>query len=357
MRESSFSEKQKDIIWDACIRNTKGEVIEAPQATFGIPVADTHCHLDMLHHPGLALARAASHNVNFIVSITDPTEDPLYTYNNLSQWQKTANDLLKEWHNETNDPHCEPGKKAPHVRLAVGCHPHNASKYTAEIERQLIICAQQPITAAIGEIGLDYHYDNSPRETQRKVFMRQLQIANKLMLPVVLHLREAHDDGLSILKEHGEHPAGILLHCYNLDYDTLQPFLDLGIHVAFGGPLTFKKADEVRDAAARCPVERMVTETDAPFMAPEPVRGVVCGPEHTVFTAAALAMARGLINKETQIRTANEVTTKHHGARQGGSLEAAMKQAARQEATEREAIAFLTEIYANALRFFDRNRE
>jgi hypothetical protein len=108
-------------------------------------------------------------------------------------------------------------------------------------------------------------------------------------LPVALHLREAHSDGLAILKEIGMPPAGTLLHCFNLDYATLEPFLELGCLVAFGGPLTFKKSDEARDAARRTPQSKIVTETDAPFMAPHPVRGVTCGPEHVIYTAARLA--------------------------------------------------------------------
>ncbi len=110
-----------------------------------------------------------------------------------------------------------------------------------------------------------------------------------MMFPVSLHLREAHEDGLRILGEEGMPTAGTLLHCFNLDYETLKPFLDLGCHVAFGGPLTFKKSDDLREAAKRTPVTRIQTETDAPFMAPVPVRGTVCGPAHTIFVAEKLA--------------------------------------------------------------------
>jgi TatD DNase family protein len=140
-----------------------------------------------------------------------------------------------------------------------------------------------------------------------------------MMLPVALHLREAHDDGLEILRSEGLPQAGTLLHCFNLDFKTLKPFLDLGCYVAFGGPLTFKKCDDVRDAARQTPIERIVTETDAPFMAPEPIRGIVCGPEHTVFTAARLADTFGL-----------------SGA---------------------AATDFLNRLYSNARGFFDRERE
>ena len=98
-------------------------------------------------------------------------------------------------------------------------------------------------------------------------------------------MREAHDEGFEILSDEGVPSAGVLLHCYNLDKETLKPWLDLGCYVAFGGPLTFKNADEVRESAASVPIDHLLTETDSPYMTPEPMRGMECGPEHTIFTA------------------------------------------------------------------------
>jgi TatD DNase family protein len=275
------------VYWDELFRDAKGRVVDAP--ALDTPVADTHVHLDMLHHPALALARCAAHGVDFLVTVVDPTEDPAYTYKNLGEWERTARDLLDGWNRHV---------PVPRVRVIAGCHPHNAKRFTREIEQILIKCAGRPVTAGIGEIGLDYHYDLSPREVQREVFRRQLALANEMMLPVALHLREAHDDGLSILREEGTPAAGTLLHCFNLDFETLEPFLKLGCHVAYGGPLTFKKSDEVRDAARRTPINHIVTETDAPFMAPEPLRGTICGPENTVFVAARLVEAFGFEGRE-----------------------------------------------------------
>ncbi|MDR0350798.1 MAG: TatD family hydrolase [Coriobacteriales bacterium] len=275
------------IHWDDRFRDAKGREVAPP--ALAVPTADTHVHLDMLHHPALALARCASHGVDFLVTVVDPTEDPAYTYKNLGEWERRARDLLDDWNRHV---------PVPRVRVIVGCHPHNASKFTREIEQLLIRCASRPSTSGIGEIGLDYHYDLSPRDLQREAFKRQLALANEMMLPVALHLREAHDDGLAILKEEGLPVAGTLLHCFNLDFATLAGFLDLGCHVAFGGPLTFKKCDELRDAARRTPLERIVTETDAPFMAPVPLRGTICGPEDVVFTAARLAETFGLEGRE-----------------------------------------------------------
>jgi TatD DNase family protein len=299
-------QEEPKVYWDALFRDAKGREITPP--VLASPVADTHAHLDMLHHPALALARCAAHGVDFVVTVVDPTEDPGYTYKNLGEWERKARDLLDDWNKHV---------PVPRTRVIVGCHPHSASRFTREVEQVLIKCASRSITAGIGEIGLDYHYDLSPRNVQREVFKRQLALANEMVLPVALHLREAHEDGLRILKEEGVSAAGTLLHCFNLDFATLAPFLKLGCHVAYGGPLTFKKSDELRAAARQTPINRIVTETDAPFMAPMPLRGTVCGPEDTVFTAACLVEVFGFEG--------------------------------------REAIRLLTSIFENARSFFDRD--
>lgn len=181
----------------------------------------------------------------------------------------------------------------PRVRIAVGCHPHNAKHYDDALEATLRERLADPRVSAVGEIGLDYHYDLSPRSDQREAFRRQIRVAKEAGLPVALHVREAHDEAFAILQEEGFPEAGTLLHCFNLDWEVLEPWVEAGCYVAFGGPLTFKKADEVRDAAARVPLNRLLTETDAPYMTPEPMRGMRCGPEHVIFTAERLAEVRG----------------------------------------------------------------
>jgi len=266
------------VYWDYLFRDVKDRELVSPK--LGCSVADTHAHLDMLHYPALSLARCAAHGVDFVVTVVDPTEDPHYTYAGIEDWKAAAGEILSSWGLDV---------VLPHIRVSIGCHPHNASKYAPEIERLLIECAGRPISSAIGEIGLDYHYDMSPRQVQREVFRRQLALANEMKLPVSLHLREAHDDGLNILAEEGVPAAGTLLHCFNLDFDALKPFLELDCYVAYGGPLTFKKCNDVRDAARQTPIDRILTETDAPFMAPDPKRGTICGPEDTLFIAAKLA--------------------------------------------------------------------
>lgn len=181
----------------------------------------------------------------------------------------------------------------PRVRIAVGCHPHNAKFYNDGLEADLRALLMDPRVSALGEIGLDYHYDFSPRDDQRDAFRRQIRLAKECGLPIALHLREAHDEALAIMREEGFPEAGTLLHCFNLDWATLEPWVEADCYVAFGGALTFKNADDTREAAARVPANRLLTETDAPYMTPEPMRGITCLPDHVLFTAACLAEVRG----------------------------------------------------------------
>ena len=299
--------KPEQVFYDTELRDTKHRAVEAPVFTSGTRLADTHAHLDMLHYPELVLARAAAHGVSFIVTVIDPTEDPPYTLDNLETWQKDAKGLRSESNtplsscaferssNVAGPTHTESDKPplVPDVAISMGCHPHNAAAYTQEVEDALLhSLTTDARVVGIGEIGLDYHYDHSPRDVQQQVYRRQLRLAHELGSTVTLHMREAHADGLRILKEEGVPKAGFLLHCFNLDYATLEPFLELGAMVAFGGPLTFAKANEVRDSAARCPLNRIMTETDCPFMAPTPIRGSICEPASVVFTAKKLEELR-----------------------------------------------------------------
>jgi TatD DNase family protein len=262
--------------------DAKGREVSLPEGVGR--VADTHAHLDMLDDPAGALARAARAGVDFIATVADPSEDAHRTYDELSGWLDAARSALSE----TAGPPAQP----PQVRVIVGVHPHNAKEYNPQVEDELIRLLDDGRTGAVGEIGLDYHYDHSPRDVQREVFRRQLSIARQRNLPVVVHLREAHDDGETILREVGLPAAGCVLHCYNLGPEPMGRFLALGCHVSFAGPLTFKKAEDVRAAAALVPLDRVLTETDCPFMTPEPFRGRKNEPAMTVFTAARLAGIR-----------------------------------------------------------------
>lgn len=269
-------------MFDPLFTDSKGRAVEAP--SLHGPIADTHAHLDMLDDPATALARAALAGVDFIATVADVTEDAHRTYEDLDGWRATAREMIVA---------AGHGVEPPHVRIIVGAHPHNAKDYDAAAEAELRRLAADPRTAALGELGLDYHYDHSPRDIQRERFRRHLGLAHEFGLPVVIHLREAHDDGLAILEDVGVPPAGAILHCYTLGPEIMRPFVELGCHVSFAGPVTFKKAEEIRQAAMLVPEGRILTETDCPFMAPEPFRGRTNEPALVVFTAQRMAEARG----------------------------------------------------------------
>lgn len=264
--------------------DAKGRVVATPEFG-GAAIADTHAHLDMLDDPALALARAALAGVGFIATVADVTEDAWRTYDALGAWLANARELL----DESGHPHVA----APRVRVILGAHPHNAKDWSAQTAEELRSLAADPLTCAVGETGLDFHYDHSPRELQRAVFREHVALAHEFDLPCVVHLREAHAEGASILSEEGAPESGLILHCFNLEPEVLGPFLAMGCHVSFAGPATFKKAEEVRDSARVIPPGRLLTETDCPFMAPEPFRGQPCEPAFVAFTAARIAAARG----------------------------------------------------------------
>jgi TatD DNase family protein len=147
---------------------------------------------------------------------------------------------------------------------------------------------------AWGEIGLDYHYDHSPRGDQRRAFRSQLQLAKRLGLPAVVHLRDAHDEGYAILEEEGLPDAGCVVHCFTDGPELAKRFLDLGCHISFAGPVTFGKADQIREAARLVPLDRLLVETDCPFMAPAPYRGRTNEPAWAVLNAVRIAEVKGM---------------------------------------------------------------
>lgn len=264
-------------------------IVTAPHAF--APLADTHAHLQMLSDPGLCLARAGVHDVAFVEAIVDPAEDGASTFEHLDEWLSQAALDIRQMGSLCCG---QAPYDVPKVRIAVGVHPHNADAYDDAMDARLAErVAQDGRVSAIGEIGLDYHYDLSSRDAQKEAFRRQLAIAKEAGLPVALHVRDAHDDAFAMLDEEGFPEAGTLLHCYTLGPDELARWVEAGCYVAFGGALTFKRSEEVREAARTVPLDRLLTETDAPYMTPEPVRGNPCGPEHVAFTAERLAEVHG----------------------------------------------------------------
>lgn len=211
-------------------------------------VADTHAHLEMLKNPAAELAKCAYHNVRFVCAMCDPAEDSHTTFDNLEMWQQDAQGILEEAGLGSYED------AIPHLRIAMGVHPHNAKLWDMRMEHTLMQRLADPRVCALGEVGLDYHYDLSPRAMQRGVFRRQVQLAKMAGLPLILHMREAHEEGLAILEDEGFPSNGVLLHCFNLDEEALVPWAEHGCYIAYGGPITFKKADEVRSGRNQgCP--------------------------------------------------------------------------------------------------------
>jgi TatD DNase family protein len=188
----------------------------------------------------------------------------------------------------------------------VGIHPHDASKSTEETLQNLAHLAQHPKAIAIGEIGLDYHYDFSPRATQHEVFIAQLKIAEAAKKPTVIHTREAWDDTISVLRQHWNPQHGGIMHCFSGGPKEAQQALDLGFHLSFGGIVTFPKALEIQEAARMTPDDRILIETDAPYLAPVPKRGKRNEPSYIIETAKKLAALRGVpLDEISATTTAN----------------------------------------------------
>ena len=180
----------------------------------------------------------------------------------------------------------------PFFYATVGVHPHDAAKATEETFHRLRDLLPNPKVLALGEVGLDYHYDFSPRDIQRTVFVRQLELAREAGKPIVIHTREAWADTMQILREHYAGPG--IFHCFTGGPAEAQEGLDFGFHLSFGGVLTFPKAEAVREAARLTPLGRLLVETDAPYLAPVPHRGKRNEPAFLVETARKLAGIRGI---------------------------------------------------------------
>ncbi len=180
----------------------------------------------------------------------------------------------------------------PEVRVAIGVHPHTASAYAADPLRAAKVVREQigrtPMARAVGEMGLDYHYDFSPRVVQQRVFRSQLALARDLGLPVVVHTREADADTLAILGEGGVPPRGVL-HCFTGSADLARAALDLGLYISLAGVVTFPRATDLRDVVRLVPLDRMLVETDSPFLSPVPHRGARNEPANVVRVIEVIA--------------------------------------------------------------------
>lgn len=189
-------------------------------------------------------------------------------------------------------------ERYPFVFATIGVHPHDASKATPETFARLRDLAAHPKVLAIGEIGLDYHYDHSPRDVQRAVFARQLEIAAETAKPIAIHTREAWPDTLALVGQASWPVQAGIMHCFTGDAQQAREALALGFHLAFGGVLTFPKADTVREAARITPDDRLLVETDCPYLAPVPHRGKRNEPAFVVEVVRRLAEVRGRASED-----------------------------------------------------------
>lgn len=285
---------------------------EVPE--LAVPVADTHAHLTSFwtKDPASVLARAAEAGVRQLTTLADPVGDkvdPCAFGDQLRAWIEEARVLLAKAEVPPRDQ--REGGEAPaelleRVRYLAGVHPYGAPAYTDEVHKQVEGALADPLCIGVGEIGLDYHFDYdddvapAPHDVQIACMERQLEMAVRLGVPVELHLRNAdtderrsaHEDAYRVLRSTGIPAAGCVLHCFGEDRATMARFADLGCSIAFGGAATFKRNEHVREAFAACPLDRILFETDCPYMAPEPLRGVECEPAMIAFTASALAHDR-----------------------------------------------------------------
>ncbi len=181
----------------------------------------------------------------------------------------------------------------PNVFATIGVHPHEAKEIREDWYASFRSLARHPKVVAYGEIGLDYHYDHSPREIQRQRFRQQIHLARELALPLIIHTREAQEDTVMILREEGAVDVGGVFHCFSGDAWLAKDALDLGFYLSFSGVLTFKNATMLRDIAKTVPLDRLMVETDCPYLAPVPYRGKRNEPAYVQYVAETLAKIRG----------------------------------------------------------------
>lgn len=200
---------------------------------------------------------------------------------------------------KTSERSIEIAEKFPYLYAAVGIHPHEVGKLEKNAEEKLIEMSAHPKVAAIGEIGLDYYYDHSPRDTQKYWLSKQLDIASKLKLPVIIHNRDSHEDMMKIIKNHAPYEASGVFHCFSGSWEMAKELLDMGLYLSFGGPITFKNAKKALEVLEKTPLESILIETDCPYLTPEPYRGRRNDSSYVRLVAEKIAEIRGLSLEET----------------------------------------------------------
>ncbi len=241
---------------------------------------DTHCHLDMADYESdleQVLATAHRCGVTRIITIGIDLASSCQ-----------AVDLAKSYEG---------------VYAAVGIHPHDADAADESVFRQLTELAAASKVVGFGEIGLDYAKKYSPKDVQLRVFARQLELAKELQLPIIIHDREAHEDTLRLLKEKGPFPQGGVMHCFSGDTALAEKVLELGFYISIPGIITFPNATIMREAVQAVPLEKLLLETDGPFLSPVPFRGKRNQPEYLLRTAAVVAELKGVSLDEVAQQT------------------------------------------------------
>lgn len=233
-------------------------------------LVDSHCHLDYFQTDlGAILARAQAAGVGRIVTISTLVGQ-FDTYRDLAE-------------------------RNPGVFFSVGTHPHQVGEEPDVPAARLVALSAHPRCIAIGEAGLDYFYDRNPRDLQQAVFRTHIAAARESGLPLVIHARSADEDMIAILKDEMRTGAfTAVLHCFSSGRELAEVGLELGLYLSFSGILTFRRSEDLRAIAAIVPLERLLVETDAPYLAPEPFRGKRNEPAHVGYTARALAELRGM---------------------------------------------------------------
>jgi len=235
-------------------------------------LVDTHAHLDLLDREGIAVgdavARARDAGTGRIITVGINLES-----------SREAVRIAEAYEG---------------VFAVIGVHPHDSAGYESHIERELRALAASPRVVAIGEVGLDYYRDHSPRDRQRIAFRHQLDLAAELGLPVCIHCRDASQDCLRILTEHARKPDTVVLHCFSGDERLAAKMVDMGCYISLAGPITFKNAVDAARVAQSVPLDRLLIETDCPYLAPVPYRGKTNEPALLPLIAERIAELRGI---------------------------------------------------------------
>ncbi|MGE5301291.1 MAG: TatD family hydrolase [Acidobacteriota bacterium] len=234
-----------------------------------VPLIDTHCHLDM--------SEFEDDREEVIARAKDAGFEALITVG--SDFDSTAKAI-------------ELAARHDFIYAAIGVHPHDAKDFSEEIYLEFASRARNGKVVAIGETGLDYHYDHSPRDVQGEVFRKHLRLAKEAGLPVIVHSREAKEDTIAILAESGINRG--VLHCFSADLDMAEQAMSMGLSISLAGPVTFKKSSRLREIARSIPDDYLLIETDSPYLSPEPCRGRRNEPSYLEYTAKFIADLRGI---------------------------------------------------------------